>query len=91
MNMISDGDCTASPGSPSQYLTTLSVEKFLLVSNLDPHRHSLRQCPLVLSLVAREKRPPWRVHSTLEAAARSSPGQAVQCRPMNRTERPGDE
>ncbi|KAK4824091.1 hypothetical protein QYF61_010602 [Mycteria americana] len=52
-----DGDSTTSLGSLFQCLTTLSVKKFFLISNLNLPWHNLRPFPLVLSLVTWEKRP----------------------------------
>ena len=43
-----DGDFTTSLGSLFQCLTTLSVEKFFLISNLNLPWHNLRPLPLVL-------------------------------------------
>ncbi|KAK4810582.1 hypothetical protein QYF61_007319 [Mycteria americana] len=57
LNTSRDGDSTASPGSLFQCLTTLSVNKFFLMSNLNLPWCNLRPLPLVLSLVTWEKRP----------------------------------
>ncbi|KAK4810608.1 hypothetical protein QYF61_007345 [Mycteria americana] len=65
-----DGDSTTSLGSLFQCLTTLSVKKFSLISNLNLPWHNLRLFPLVLSLVNWEKRltptslqPPFRLNN----------------------------
>ena len=54
---IRDGDSTTSLGSLFQCLTTLSVKKFFLISNLNLPWCNLRPFPLVLSPVTSEKRP----------------------------------
>lgn len=51
-----DRDSTTSLGSPFQYLNTLSVNKFSLISSLN-FQFYLRPFPCVLALVTREKRP----------------------------------
>lgn len=57
LNISRDGDNTTSLHSPSQYLTKVSVKKFLPVSNWNDLWHSLSiSGPLILSLVAWEKR-----------------------------------
>ncbi|KAK4821778.1 LOW QUALITY PROTEIN: hypothetical protein QYF61_000839 [Mycteria americana] len=56
-NYLLDGDSTASLGSLFQCLTTLSVKKFFLISNLNLPWCNLRPFPLVLSLVTWDKRP----------------------------------
>ena len=50
LNTARDGDPTTSLGSPFQCLTTLSVKKSSLISNLNLPWHNLRPLPLVLSL-----------------------------------------
>ncbi|KAK4824542.1 LOW QUALITY PROTEIN: hypothetical protein QYF61_016146, partial [Mycteria americana] len=57
LNSFRDGDSTTSLGSLFQCLTTLSVKKFFLISNLNLAWHNLRPFPLILSLVTWEKRP----------------------------------
>ncbi|KAK4832220.1 hypothetical protein QYF61_021067, partial [Mycteria americana] len=57
LNTSRDGNSTTSLGSLFQCLTTLSVNKFFLISNLNPPWCNLRPFPLVLSLVTWEKRP----------------------------------
>ncbi|KAJ7414952.1 hypothetical protein BTVI_39803 [Pitangus sulphuratus] len=56
-----DGDSATCLGSLIQCLTTLSVKKFFLMSNLNLLRDSVRPFPVVQSLVTREKRltPTW--------------------------------
>ncbi|KAK4822235.1 hypothetical protein QYF61_011876 [Mycteria americana] len=54
--MLRDGDSTTSLGSLFQCLTTLSVKKFFLTSNLNLPWLNLRPFPLVLLLVPWEKR-----------------------------------
>lgn len=56
LNTFKDGDSTTFLGSPVQCLATISVKNFLLMSSLNLPWHSLRPFPLVLSLVACEKR-----------------------------------
>ncbi|KAK4810503.1 hypothetical protein QYF61_004283 [Mycteria americana] len=56
-HIYTDGDSTTSLGSLFQCLTTLSVKKFFLISNLNLPWHNLRPFPLILSLVTWEKRP----------------------------------
>ncbi|KAK4832969.1 hypothetical protein QYF61_026795 [Mycteria americana] len=46
-----DGDSTTSLGSLFQCLTTLSVKKFFLISNLNLSLRNLRPFPLIVSLV----------------------------------------
>ncbi|KAK4827080.1 hypothetical protein QYF61_014182 [Mycteria americana] len=55
--LIGDGDSTTSLGSLFQWLATLSVKNFFLISNLNLPWHNLRPFPFVLSLVTWEKRP----------------------------------
>ncbi|KAK4832719.1 LOW QUALITY PROTEIN: hypothetical protein QYF61_025208, partial [Mycteria americana] len=57
LNTCRDGDSTTSLGSLFQCLTTLSLNKFFLISNLNLPWCNLRPFPLVLSLVTWEKRP----------------------------------
>ena len=54
LNTSRDGD---SLGSLFQCLTTLSVKKFFLISNLNLPWQNLRPLPLILSLVIQEKGP----------------------------------
>ncbi|KAK4828136.1 hypothetical protein QYF61_023934 [Mycteria americana] len=49
------GDSTTSLGSLFQCLTTLSVNKFILISNLSLQWHNLKPFPLLLSLVVVER------------------------------------
>ncbi|KAK4824165.1 hypothetical protein QYF61_011292, partial [Mycteria americana] len=61
LNNSRDGDVTASLGSLFQCLTTLSVKKFFLISNLNLPWHNLRPFPLAfyrLFLRRRDKHPP---------------------------------
>ncbi|KAK4829053.1 hypothetical protein QYF61_001858 [Mycteria americana] len=67
MAELGDGDSTTSLGSLLQCLTTPSVNKFCLISNLNLPWCNFRPFPLVLSLVTWEKRltptslqPPFR-------------------------------
>ncbi|KAK4831211.1 hypothetical protein QYF61_016048 [Mycteria americana] len=67
-NSSRDGDFTTSLDTLFQCLTTLSVKKFFLISNLNLPWCNLRPPPLVLSLVTWEKRltptslqPPFRM------------------------------
>lgn len=64
-----DGDSPTSLGSPFQSPVTPSVSRFFLMSNLILPWHSLRLCPLTLSLVAWEKSPTliW-LHPSLQGA-----------------------
>jgi len=48
---------TIALGSLFQYLTTLPVNNFFLLSNLNLPWHNFRPLPLALSLVTWEKRP----------------------------------
>ena len=57
-NTSRDGDSTTSLGSLFQCLTTVSVKKFFLISNLNFPWHNLRPLPLILSLVTWDHRPP---------------------------------
>ncbi|XP_051625283.1 uncharacterized protein LOC127461479 [Manacus candei] len=57
LNTSRDGESTPSLGSPFQWLSTLSAKKFFLISNLNLPWHSCRPSPLVLLMVAWEKRP----------------------------------
>ena len=57
LNTSRDGDSTTFLGSLFQCLTTLSVKKFFLISNLNLPWCNLRPLPLILSLVTWEKRP----------------------------------
>jgi len=57
LNTSRDGDSTTPLGSLFQCLTTLSVRKCFLISNLNSPWHNLRPFPLVLSSVTSEKRP----------------------------------
>lgn len=57
LNTCRVGDFTTTLGSPFQYLTTLSIKKFFLMSNMKPSWWSLRPCALVLSLIFWEKKP----------------------------------
>ena len=57
LNTSRDGDSTTSLGSLFQCLTTLSVKKCFLTSNLNLPWRNLRPFPLVLSPVTSEKRP----------------------------------
>ena len=54
-NTSRDRDSTTPLGSRFQCLTTLSVEKFFLISNLNLPWHNLKPLPLILSLVTWEK------------------------------------
>ncbi|KAK4820465.1 LOW QUALITY PROTEIN: hypothetical protein QYF61_027747 [Mycteria americana] len=56
LNTSRDGDSTTSLGSLCQCLTTLSVQKFFLISSLNLPWCNLRPFPLVLSLITWEKR-----------------------------------
>ena len=56
LNTSRDGDSTTSLGSLSNDLTTLSVKKFFLISNLNLPWCNLRPFPLVLLLVTWENR-----------------------------------
>ena len=57
LNTSRHGDSTTSQNSLFQCLTTLSVKKFFLISNLNLPWCNLRPLPLVLSLVTWVKRP----------------------------------
>ena len=57
LNTSRDGDSTTSLRSLFQCLTTLSVKKFFLISNLNLPWCNLRPFPLILSPVTSEKRP----------------------------------
>ena len=57
LNTFRDGDSTTYLGSLFQCLTTLSVKKFFLISNLNLPWLNLRPFHLVLSPVTSEKRP----------------------------------
>jgi len=57
LNKSRDGDSATSLGSLFWCLTTLSVNKFFLISNLNLLWHNLRPFPLILSPVTNEKRP----------------------------------
>ena len=56
LNTFRDGDSTTSLGSLFQCLTTFSVNKFFLMSNLNLPWHNLRPFPLILSPVTSERR-----------------------------------
>ena len=55
LNTSKDGDSTTSLGSLFQCLTTLSVKKCFLISNLNLPWHNLRPFPLILSPVRRDQ------------------------------------
>ena len=57
LNTSRDGNSTTSLSSLFQCLTTLSVKKFFLISNLNLPWHNLRPLPLVLSLGLQEAVP----------------------------------
>lgn len=57
LKTFGNGDSTTSLDSPLQCLITPSVKKFFLVLNLNLPWWSSRLCPLVLSLIAWQKRP----------------------------------
>ncbi|KAK4824615.1 LOW QUALITY PROTEIN: hypothetical protein QYF61_016921 [Mycteria americana] len=73
------GDLTTSLGSLFQCLTTLSVKKLFLISNLSLPWHNLRTFPLVLWLDIWEKRPtptslqpPFRLNNASSLSCSSS-------------------
>ncbi|KAK4825477.1 LOW QUALITY PROTEIN: hypothetical protein QYF61_027632 [Mycteria americana] len=57
LNTCMDGDSTTSLGSLFQCLTTLSVKKFSLISNLNLPQRNLKPFPLVLWLLGEETDP----------------------------------
>jgi len=57
INTSRDGDSTTSLGSLFQCLTTLSVKKFFLISNLSLPWWNLRPFPLILSPITSENGP----------------------------------
>ncbi|KAK4807471.1 hypothetical protein QYF61_008239 [Mycteria americana] len=71
--IIRDGDSTTSLGSLFQCLTTLSVKKFFLMSNLNLPWRNWRPFPLILSLVTWEKRPTPPLDSLLSESDEVSP------------------
>jgi len=57
LNTAREGASTASPGNLFQYLTTLIVKNFLLLSNLNLPSFSLKPLPLAPSLHALVRGP----------------------------------